>query len=151
MAPRRVASRLTASDVAAWLVKTSLPPALIEPGWSPGEERTLGRCLRATYRLGLMSPGQVCLLWLSGQTCPGVHAVGTLVAGPGDERPVDTLDEPGGPVVTVRLRLLQDPVPRSELMTLPAFAASEVARMPAGSNPSYLTAAQLAEVLARLS
>ena len=36
-------------------------------------------------------------------------------------------------------------------MTLPAFAASEVARMPAGSNPSYLTAPQLAEVLARLS
>ncbi len=150
MAPGRVASRLTASDVAAWLLKTSRPPALIEPGWSPGEERTLERCVLGTYRLGLMAPGQVCLLWLSGQTCPGVHAVGTLVAGPGGEEPVDTIDAPGGPVVTVRLRLLQDPVPRSELMTLPAFAASEVARMPAGSNPSYLTTPQLAEVLARL-
>ena len=107
--------------------------------------------MRATYRLGLMSPGQVCLLWLSGQTCPGVHAVGTLVAGPGDERPVDTIDEPGGPVVTVRLRLLLNPVRRSELMTLSAFAASEVARMPAGSNPSYLTTPQLAEVLGLLN
>jgi hypothetical protein len=151
VAPGRVASRLTASDVAAWLLKTSRSPALIEPGWSPGEERTLERCVRGTYRLGLMAPGQVCLLWLSGQTCPGVHAVGTLVAGPGGEEPVDTFDAPGGPVVTVRLRLLQDPVPRSELMTLPAFATSEVARMPAGSNPSYLTTPQLAEVLARLS
>ena len=150
MSSRRAASRLTASDVAAWLVKTSRPPALIEPGWSPGEERTLQRCVRATYRLGLMAPEQVCLLWLSGQTCPGVHAVGTLVAGPGGEGPVDTVDAPGGPFATVRLRLLHDPVPRSELMTLPAFAASEVARMPAGSNPSYLTTPQLAEVLARL-
>jgi hypothetical protein len=151
VAPGRVASRLAASDVAAWLLKTSRSPALIEPGWSPGEERTLERCVRRTYRLGLMAPGQVCLLWLSGQTCPGVHAVGTLVAGPGGEEPADTIDAPGGPVVRVRLQLLQDPVPRSELMTLPAFAASEVARMPAGSNPSYLTTPQLAEVLARLS
>jgi hypothetical protein len=151
VAPRRAASRLAARDVAAWLVKTSRPPALIERGWAPGEERTIQRCVRATYRLGLMAPGQVCLLWLSGQTCPGVHAVGTLVAAPGGKEPVDTIDAPGGPVVTVRLRLLHDPVPRSELMTLPAFAASEVARMPAGSNPSYLTAAQLAEVTARLA
>ena len=151
MATRESRSRLTSADVAAWLVKTSRPPALIERGWAPGEERTLQRCVRATYRLGLMAPGQVCLLWLSGQTCPGVHAVGTLVAAPGGEWPLDTVDAPGGPVVTVRLRLLRDPVPRSELMTLPAFAASEVARMPAGSNPSYLTTPQLAEVLARLS
>ena len=107
--------------------------------------------MRATYRLGLMAPGQVCLLWLSGRTCPGVHAVGTLVAGPGGEEPADTVDAPGGPVVTVRLRLLDDPVPRHELMAAPAFSAAEVARMPAGSNPSYLTAAQLAEVLARLT
>jgi hypothetical protein len=148
---RRAASRLTGSDVAAWLVKTSRPPALIEPGWSPGEERTLQRCLRATYRLGLMAPGQVCLLWLSGQTCPGVHAVGTLVAGPGGEWPVDTVDAPGGPFARVRLRLLDEPVHRHQLMVTPAFAAAEVARMPAGSNPSYLTAAQLAEVLARLN
>ena len=151
MGARPVTARLSGSDVAAWLVKTSRPPAVVEPGWAPGEERTLRRCVRATYRLGLMAPGQVCLLWLSGQTCPGVHAVGTLVAGPGGEEPVDAIDAPGGPVVTVRLRLLQDPVPRSELMTLPAFAASEVARMPAGSNPSYLTTPQLAEVLGLLN
>ena len=144
-------SRLTAADVAAWLVKTSRPPALIEPGWSPGEERTFERCVRATYRLGLMAPGQVCLLWLSGRTCPGVHAVGTLVAGPGGEEPVDTVDAPGGPVVTVRLRLLARPGASERADDPPAFAASEVARMPAGSNPSYLTAPQLAEVLARLS
>ncbi len=143
-------SRLTRGDVAAWLVKTSRPPAVIEPGWSPGEVRTLQRCVRATYRLGLMTPGQVCLLWLSGQASPGVHAIGTLAVGPGGEEPVDTVDAPGGPVVTLALRLLSEPVPRRELMAAATFASAEVARMPAGSNPSYLTAPQLEEVLARL-
>ena len=150
MGARSASSRLSRSDVAAWLVKTSRPPAVIEPGWAPGEERTLRRCVRATYRLGLMTPGQVCLLWLSGQTCPGVHALGTVVAGPGGEEPADTVDAPGGPVVTVRLRLLEEPVSRHELIAAPRFATAEVVRMPAGSNPSYLTAAQLAEVVARL-
>ena len=143
-------SRLTRSDVAAWLVKTSRPPEAIEPGWVPGETRTLQRCVRATYRLGLMVPGQVCLLWLSGQARPGVHAIGTLAVGPGGEEPLDTVDAPGSPVVTLRLRLLAEPVPRRELMATAAFASAEVARMPAGSNPSYLTAPQLAEVKARL-
>ena len=69
-----------------------------------------------------------------------MHAIGTLAAGPGGEEPVDTVDAPGGPVVTLRLRLLPSPVPRRELMATAAFASAEVARMPAGSNPSYLTA-----------
>src|SRR3954453_3244935 len=100
---------LTRSDVAAWLAKTSRPPAVIEPGWAPGEGRALQRCVRATYRLGLMETGQPCLLWLSGQASPGVHAVGTLVAGPGGEEPLDTVEAPGGPVITLRLRLLAEP------------------------------------------
>jgi hypothetical protein len=152
-APRRTStagSRLTRGDGAAWLVKTSRPPEVIEPGWAPGETRTLQRCVRATYRLGLMVPGQVCLLWLSGQASPGVHAIGTLVAGPGGEEPLDTVEAPGGPVITLRLRLLAEPIPRQELMTAGPFATAEVARMPAGSNPSYLTGPQLAEVMARL-
>ena len=48
------------------------------------------------------------------------------------------------------LRLLADPLPRAELVADPAFAAAEVVRLPIGANPSYLTAAQLAPVLARL-
>jgi hypothetical protein len=97
-----------------------------------------------------MEPGQVCLLWLSGQASPGVHAIGALAVGPGGEEPLDTVDAPGGPVITVRLRLLTAPVPRQELIAAASFASAEVSRMPAGSNPSYLTAPQLAEVMARL-
>jgi hypothetical protein len=40
-------------------------------------------------------------------------------------------------------------VPREELLADPDFAGAEVVRMPAGSNPSWLSAAQYVAVLAR--
>ena len=119
------AARLTRSDVACWLIKTARAPAELVPGWAPGTDRALVRCLRPSYRLGLMAPGQPCLLWLSGRAEPGVHAVGTLAA------------RPDGPEVEVRLRRLAEPVPRDELLAS-AFRTAEVIRMPAGSNPSWL-------------
>jgi hypothetical protein len=133
--PRRT---LVAQDVAAWLLKTSLPPERLVEGWAPGRTQLLQRCLRSSYRLDLMEPGQPCLLWLSGRDRPGVHAVGTLA-----ERPSVA---PGGPEVAVTLRRLGRPVPRAALLRSPGFADAEVLRMPAGSNPSYLTARQLAAV-----
>jgi hypothetical protein len=90
-----------------------------------------------------MEAGQPCLLWLSGRHAPGVHALGALageVAEDGD----------GGPVVPVTLTLLADPVPRADLLLDPAARDAEVLRMPAGSNPSWLSARQYAAVLARL-
>jgi hypothetical protein len=133
--PRRT---LSADDVAAWLVKTSLPPEELVDGWPPGDTRRLQRCLRASYRLDLMRAGQPCLLWLSGRDRPGVHAVGTIAGSP--------TTGVGGPEVPVTLRRLRRPVPRDLLLRSPAFAGAEVVRMPAGSNPSYLTAAQLSAV-----
>jgi hypothetical protein len=124
--------------VAAWLLKTTMPPEQLADGWRPGATRVLQRCLRGSYRLGLMLPGQPCLLWLSGADRPGVHAVGSLSGLPGA-----TAD---GPAVAVALRRLHRPVPRAALLGSPAFEAAEVVRMPAGSNPSYLTGEQLRAV-----
>ena len=137
----RPMTRLSVDDVACWLVKTSLPPGQLAAGWAPGEEVRLDRCLRRSYRLDLMAPGQPCVLWLSGRDEPGVHAVGT-VAGP-------VAHGPGGPAVPLLLRLLDDPLPRPELVADPAFCDAEVLRMPAGSNPSWLTAGQFSAVLSR--
>ena len=78
--------RLTAGDVACWVLKTSLPPADLVAGWRPGTEQQLTRCVRESYRLDLMATGQPCLLWLSGRDRPGVHALGTL-AGPPHRTP----------------------------------------------------------------
>jgi hypothetical protein len=89
-----------------------------------------------------MRPGQHCLLWVSGAHDPGVHALGevTTAAAEGD----------GGPVVGVRLTRLAEPVARAELLASPTARDAEVLRMPAGSNPSWLSAAQYAAVLGLL-
>jgi hypothetical protein len=137
-------SRLTVADVGCWVIKTSVPPPDLAPGWRPGSVQRLSRCLRSSYRLGLMAPGQPCLLWLSGPRRPGVHAVGTL-AGPPD------LDGPGGPAVEVGLTLLPEPAGRADLLADPATRDAEVLRMPAGSNPSWLSPAAFQAVRARVT
>lgn len=136
-------TRLSPTDVACWVLKSTRHPAEVDPGWAPGEPRRLTRCVRRSYRLGLMRPGDPCLLWVSGRTAPGVHAVGVL-AGPPDEGG-------SGPEVAVDLTRLPEPVPRAELVADPVAAGAEVLRMPAGSNPSWLSAGQFAVVRARVA
>jgi len=134
------ARRLSTGDVAAWLLKSATLPSEGSGGWAPGTTRRLHRCVRPTYRLSLMEPGQPCVLWLSGRAEPGVQAVGTLVGTP-------RVDVAGVEAVEVELRRLQRGVPRADLLHDPAFRDAEVVRMAAGSNPSYLTRAQLAAVV----
>ena len=134
--------RLTPADVGCWVLKTGVPPSVIEPDWRPASARQLTRCVRRSYRLDLMAAGQPCLLWLSGRPAPGVHAVGTL-AGPVGYGP-------DGPTVQVGLTLLADPVARAELLADAVTRDAEVLRMPAGSNPSWLSPAQFGAVRARV-
>jgi hypothetical protein len=122
---------LTASDVACWLLKSTSLPASIAPDWEPGAERVLTRCLRRSYRLDLLTAGQPCVLWVSGAVAPGVHAVGTVLGAPRDGG--------DGPVVEVALTRLTDPLARTDLLADPRTAGAEVLRMPAGSNPSWLS------------
>ena len=133
---------MSPGDVACWVLKSTRPPSVIDPGWAPRAELGLERCVRRSYRLALMAPGAPCLLWLSGTRLPGVHALGA-VAGDVEERA-------DGPVVPVRLTLLDAPVPRAELLADPRMRDAEVLRMPAGSNPSWLSAEQYAAVLDRV-
>jgi hypothetical protein len=109
------------------------------PGWRPGDAADLDRCVRRSYRLELMAPGQPCLLWVSGREQPGVHAVGVLTSA--------AMEDPGGPVVGVSWTRLAEPVLRADLLADPVARDAEVLRMPAGSNPSWLSPAQYAVVL----
>ena len=135
-------TRLGPGDVACWVLKSTRPPELIDPGWPAGGTRELTRCVRRSYRLDLLSPGQPVLLWVSGRTAPGVHALGEVTGAPEQQR--------DGPVVAVRLTRLATPVARSDLLADPASRDAEVLRMPAGSNPSWLSPAQYAAVCAHL-
>ncbi|QXG75923.1 hypothetical protein KUM42_19515 [Modestobacter sp. L9-4] len=132
--------RLTADDVACWVIKSTRLPDAVLPGWLPGASAEIDRCLRPSYRLGLVRAGQPVLLWVSGRDRPGVHALG-VVTGP-------VRDTHDGPAVPVQLTRLAEPVDRAELLADPAVRDAEVLRMPAGSNPSWLSAGQYAAVLA---
>jgi hypothetical protein len=88
-----------------------------------------------------MDAGQPCLLWLSGRDRPGVHALGVLTSA---ARP-----DGDGWTVPLELTQLSAPIPRADLLADPVARAAEVLRMPAGSNPSWLSAEQFAAVLAR--
>jgi hypothetical protein len=66
----------------------------------------------------------------------------------GPDRPPDI--DAAGPVVPARLTLLAEPVGRAELMADPDARDAEMLRMPAGSNPSWLSRAQFDVVLARV-
>ena len=68
-------------DVACWVLKTARPPADFAPGWTAPAAQSLDRCVRRSYRLDLIAPGQPCLLWLSGRDRPGVHALGEVTDG----------------------------------------------------------------------
>ena len=135
--------RLTASDVACWVVKSSRVPTALVTGWAAGDTAELSRCVRPSYRLTLMRPGQPCLLWVSGRDRPGVHALGQLTG----EVAEDGGGDGGAPTVPVAFTLLDHPVPRAALLADPATREAEVLRMPAGSNPSWLSAGQYAAVL----
>src|SRR4051795_13709187 len=104
--------RLTADDVACWVLKSATPVRFA------GE---LTRWVRPSYRLGLMAPGQPCLLWRSGRLDPGVHALGVR-AGAGGE------DGGSARVVRVRLAGRAEPLPRAELVADPVFREAEVVR-----------------------
>jgi hypothetical protein len=134
--------RLSAGDVACWVLKSTRPPSAIDSGWTAGSVLALDRCVRRSYRLALMAPGQPCLLWLSGRDRPGVHALGEVVA--------DVDERADGPVVPLALTLLDVPVLRVDLLADPRMQDAEVLRMPAGSNPSWLSALQYAAVLDRV-
>lgn len=135
-------ARLAADDIACWVFKSAVPAAQLGPDWRPGAGRSMTRCVRPSYRLDLMAPGQPCLLWVSGSVDPGVHALGSLTAVPveGDD----------GPVVPVEFTLLPVPLPRAVVLADPVTREAEVLRMPAGSNPSWLSGEQYAAVLDRV-
>lgn len=125
---------LTADTLGAWLFKaTGSEPstqAHVRAGFADAESW----CVRPTYRTDLVVAGQRVLLWVSG-TAAGVYAHGRTT-GPARDG-----------VVPLALAPLEPPLLRSELTGHADLARLEVIRMPAGSNPSYVTPVQL-EVLA---
>jgi hypothetical protein len=134
------ARALTPATLGAWLVKAAGAAPSTRTHARAGFATVATWCVRPSYRTALVAPGQAVLLWVSGTEAElpaGIHARGRTT-GPAEDG-----------VMPVVLEPLTDPLPRSELLAHPGLAALEVLRMPAGSNPSFVTPAQL-EVLVEM-
>lgn len=93
-------------------------------------------CVTRTYRSDLIAAAQPVLLWVSGSgrtgPRPGLWATGHTVG------PVEDPES----TVALRLRLLDDPLDRGTLAQVAGLEQLEVLRVPAGSNPSWVTEAE---------
>ena len=130
---------LTEGSLGAWLLKTNPRGTSVADLLAGGLARVATRCVRRSYRTDMIAPGQPVLLWVSGgdrRHPAGLYAQGRTT-GPA------TTDDEGQHVMPVRLTALECPVLRDELREHPVLSRAEVIRMPAGSNPSYLSGAQL--------
>ena len=144
------APRVTASTFGAWLVKARPDAdAQVEP---TDFSTIMTRCLRPSYRTDLVEAGQLVLLWISGASRAqpaGIHAHGratgnVLMDAAGDAGPEPGAHRPPTVLMPVDLRPLSPPVLRADLLAHPVLSRIEVLRMPAGSNPSFLTRDELA-------
>ncbi|RYB93783.1 hypothetical protein EUA93_05050 [Nocardioides oleivorans] len=129
-----LAQAVTEGDLGAWVIKARGSEPSTQEHVRSGFVQASSWCVRRSYRTDLVRAGQPVLLWVSGREAAapaGIHARGsTTGVVTGDRMPV-------------RLESLPRPLLRSELAGHPALEALEVLRMPAGSNPSFVSRDQL--------
>lgn len=149
MAQQRAVTRET---LGAWLIKTSPRATPVDELVRTGFATVTGRCAQPTYRAEVVAANQPVLLWVSGNDArhpAGVYAQGHTTGPVEHELTPDTDADAGGRpalVMPIRLMPLDPPILRRELREHPRLCALEVLRMPAGSNPSFVTHSQLREL-----
>jgi hypothetical protein len=128
---------VTATTLGAWLVKARPDGLALDDLVTSGFRGLTSRCVRSSYRTGLIGKDQPVLLWISGgdpQHPSGIYATGHTTG-------------PAGLVgnelaMPLRLRAVSPVVLRAALLAHRGLSDLEVLRMPAGSNPSYLDTQQ---------
>lgn len=144
---------VTPATLGAWLIKAS-PTTYPIAGWirEQPDEPITAWSVQQNYRSAMMDAGQPIYLWVSGNGRdiePGVWGYGQT-SGPCEVGAADGqwLAPEAAARATyfamVEIDFLASPVKRSVLRSDPRFADLEVLRMPAGSNPSFLTNDQAA-------
>jgi hypothetical protein len=146
--------RSDGADFGAWLFKCNPRRRDFQRFLSESNGMTEW-CAARSYRATLIRPGQPVMLWVSGSDArgpmPGIWAVGqTIGPSPGDADPCgsnSSLARHGDIRVQLSFRLLDEPVPRAALRHVAALERLEVLRIPAGSNPSWVTGSEFAALL----
>ena len=131
---------LTTATLGAWLLKASGAAASTGTHVRTGFADASTWCVQPTYRTELVEAGQPVLLWVSGSERE--HPAGIYARG-------RTTGPAQAGLMPIALTPVLHPLLRSELVGHPGLATMEVLRVPAGSNPSFVTPEQL-RVLAEL-
>lgn len=142
---------VTATTLGAWLIKGSEHVHPVDELLRSRFSTVTDWCLRKTYRTDLIRPDQPVLFWISGSSKihpAGIYAEGHTTGGAvedvADDEWVDPADRGRSKrFMPVRLRPLVAPVLRSDLLQHPSLSQVEVLKMAAGSNPSFVTPADL--------
>jgi hypothetical protein len=143
---------VTGKTLGAWLIKGSRAVYPVDKLIQTGFSTVTSWSLRETYRTGLIKPGQPILFWISGvsKTYPsGLYAQGHTTGYATVDVADDEWEDPAERGVRklfmpVELRPLSSPVLRNDLLQHPSLSQIEVLKMAAGSNPSFVTPADLA-------
>lgn len=143
------------ADFGAWLFKCNPRRRDFQRFLSDADGMTEW-CIARSYRATLIRPGQPVMLWVSGSDArgptPGIWAVGQTLsdaAGHRDTSGGDSSEAPQSEIrVQLSLRLLDEPLTRAVVRHVAALERLEVLRIPAGSNPSWVTGSELAALLA---
>jgi hypothetical protein len=128
-----VAGLITRASLGAWLLKCN--PRVTDVGAiiQTGGGSIRSWCVARNYRAEMMRPGDPVVFWISGsdpaRLVPGVWGIGEVTG---------EVENRIRPSVPMRVRLLADPLPRTELRAFAEFADLEVLSQPMGSNPSWL-------------
>lgn len=143
---------VTATTLGAWLIKGSEEVYPVDRLIRNRFSTVTGWSMRKTYRTDLIRPDQPVLFWISGSSKihpAGIYAegrtTGRAMADVADDEWVDPAER-GRPklFMPVKLRALAAPVLRIDLLQHPSLSQIEVLKMAAGSNPSFVTPADLA-------
>lgn len=131
---------LNPATFGAWLLKCRPDSEALNSWRRTGFAGRTTRCVQRTYRLDLVAAGQLVLLWVSGhdRDLPaGIYGCGRTIGGvcldPTDDRLV----------MPVELAPVEPAVLRRDIIMHPEVSQIEVLRIPAGSNPSFVTRTQL--------
>jgi len=140
---------VSADTLGAWVVRCNPKlrdlHGLLRPGASP-----IGSwCVAANYRSQMMRRGDVILLWVSGQDRAfprGFWGRGTVL---GTAGPEDDVVEPSARRqlhAPIELRIHPDDAITDRELRAAGIDDLEVQRQPQGSNPSWVSRAQLARI-----
>ncbi|QWZ09895.1 EVE domain-containing protein [Nocardioides panacis] len=135
------ARAVTEGDLGAWLLKCDprVNPELLTTAGT-GVVRVTSRCVVPGYRAAMMQEGDRVLLWVSGdgrRMARGIWGLGR-VTGVVDQ----TADRPAVPV---DIPLFPSALADADLRVA-GIDDLEVQRMPAGSNPSWVSRQQWADI-----